>query len=175
MQKPKKKKIIFTVICVLIALYGIHFFRCGLYYVFSSDWERECLGESFPEILIPCDPIDAVRLIPLYSQVDNAMRSTECTSSEEAEQKYGKLYRYTFHDGKTASESHTLLFLTGNVKGDTAYLWISYRQRGYDENGDNTRGSGGGGFLEFIDLIPVRISAEKQNGEWVVTGIREAP
>ena len=50
---------------------GIHFFRCGLYYVFSSDWERECLGESFPEILIPCDPIDAVRLIPLYSQVDN--------------------------------------------------------------------------------------------------------
>ena len=175
MNKPKKKKIIITAICVVIALYGIHFFRCGLYYVFSSDWERECLGESFPEILIPCDPIDAVRLIALYSQVDNAMCSTECTSSEEAEEKYGKLSRYTFHDCKTASESHTLLFLTGNVKGDTAYLWISYRQRGYDENGDNTCGSGGGGFMEFIDLIPVRISAEKQNGQWVVTGIREAP
>ena len=27
--------------------------------------------KNFPEILIPCDPIDAVRLIPLYSQVDN--------------------------------------------------------------------------------------------------------
>lgn len=172
MQKPKKKKIIITVICVLIALYGIHFLRCGLYYVFSSDWERECQGENFPEILIPCDPIDAVRLIPLYCQVNNAMCSTECTSGEEAEEKYGKLYCYTFHDGRTVSETHTLRFLTGNVKGDTAYLWISYRQRGYDENGDNTRGSGGIGLL---DLIPVRISAEKQNGEWVVTGIREAP
>ena len=166
MQKPKKKKIIITVICVLIALYGINFFRCGLYYVFSSDWERECLGESFPEILIPCDPIDAVRLIPLYSQVDNAMCSTECTSSEEAEEKYGKLSRYTFHDGKTASESHTLLFLTGNVKGDTAYMWVRYSQEGYDSSQIRTRGSWG---------IEARISAEKQNGEWVVTGVRETP
>ena len=175
MNKPKKKKIIITAICVVIALYAIHYFRSGLYYVFSSDWERECQGEHFKEFLLPCDPIDAVRLVPLYSQVNNAMCSTECTSSEEAEEKYGKLSRYTFHDCKTASESHTLLFLTGNVKGDTAYLWISYRQRGYDENGDNTSGSGSGGFMEFIDLIPVRISAEKQNGQWVVTGIREAP
>ena len=157
MNKPKKKKIIITAICVVIALYAIHYFRSGLYYVFSSDWERECQGEHFKE------------------SDSSAMCSTECTSSEEAEEKYGKLSRYTFHDCKTASESHTLLFLTGNVKGDTAYLWISYRQRGYDENGDNTSGSGGGGFMEFIDLIPVRISAEKQNGQWVVTGIREAP
>ena len=166
MNKPKKKKIIITAICVVIALYGIHFFRSGLYYVFSSDWERECQGEQFKELLLPCDPIDAVRLVPLYSQVNNAMCSTECTSSEEAEQKYGELYCYTFHDGKTANESHTLLFLTGNVKGDTAYMWVRYSQEGYDSSQIRTRGSWG---------IEARISAEKQNGEWVVTGIRETP
>ena len=166
MNKPKKKKIIITAICVVIALYAIHYFRSGLYYVFSSDWERECQGEHFKELLLPCDPIDAVRLVPLYSQVNNAMCSTECTSSEEAEQKYGELYCYTFHDGKTVSESHTLLFLTENVKGNAAYMWVRYSQEGYDSSQNRTRGSWN---------IESRISAEKQNGEWVVTGIREAP
>ena len=121
MKKPKKKKIIITVICVLIALYGIHFFRCGYKFFINSEWERVTMGEYLHELLIPANPIDAVRLLPLYAQVNDAMSSTECASSEEAEQKYGKLYCYTFHDGRTVSETHTLRFLTGNVKGDTAY------------------------------------------------------
>jgi len=166
MQKPKKKKSIVAALCVLIALYGIHFFRCGYKFFINSEWERVTMGEYLHELLIPANPIDAVRLLPLYAQVNDAMSSTECASSEEAEQKYGELYRYTFHDGKTANESHTLLFLTGNVKGDTAYMWVRYSQEGYDSSQIRTRGSWG---------IEARISAEKQNGEWVVTGIRETP
>ena len=88
MNKPKKKKIIITAICVVIALYGIHFFRSGLYYVFSSDWERECQGEQFKELLLPCDPIDAVRLVPLYSQVNNQLNVRAVKKQSKSTENY---------------------------------------------------------------------------------------
>ncbi|MBQ1546701.1 MAG: hypothetical protein IIZ59_04135 [Clostridia bacterium] len=139
----------------------------GIFYYFTDFVDKEYFGEQYAELLRPCLISDRIRLRDITAKIDEAFSCVEYDSYEDAVPRFGEELAWrTQHRPETVSEWHTLTVITGHISGDNAVLWIKYSDEGYDIDGNLTHGS--------WDIL-TRFTAEKQNGEWVVTDSKEHP
>ncbi len=159
------KRIILCIICTFIA--AITFSSCRN----SADSKTKVpdivLGEELSnELNTPCSEEDRAELQPILDDVEKAF-STVYDSREEAKAEWGEyLCGFTQFKPETAKEEHNIEFLTGKVDGESAYMWFSYRKKEYNSTGELTYTVG-----SEEEPLKSRLTAEKQNGEWIVTGV----
>ena len=114
-------------------------------------------------------PVDHLQAMPVMKLAEEAFSDVDSTS-DEAMQKYGLLYRYGYAEDSytdVVSEKHLLSLWSCRFSGSTGYMWIYYTSMGYDANGNNTSGSA---------RVQALWTLEKNtDGEWVVTHIKEHP
>ena len=113
-------------------------------------------------------PVDHLQAMPVLKLAEEAFSDVNSTR-DEAMQKYGLLDRYGYAEDSYSdivSEKHLLDLWACRFSDSTGYMWIYYTSMGYDANGNNTSGSA---------RVQALWMLEKQNGEWVVTHIKEHP
>lgn len=141
-------------------------------YYRDANWEEDFYGkETYAELKKACSAEDLEALQPVLDLAEEAFSCVD-TDQDEAKERFGKLYIYTYYyNGSVCSEFHVLDFITAKLDGDSGYMWIQYVKRGYDETGECITGSGGIGGHE----VKSRWTLERIDNEWVVTGILEHP
>lgn len=160
------KRKIFGIVCILIA--AVTLSSCGYS---SSDSDVSVpdvvLGEELSnELNTPCSDEDRAELQPILDNVEKAFSSVY-SSREEAKAEWGEyLCGFTQVNPQTVKEEHNIEFLTGKIDGDSAYMWFGYWKKEYDSDGELTLAVG-----SEEEPLKTRLTAEKQNGEWVVTGV----
>ena len=142
------KRIILCIICTFIA--AITFSSCRN----SADSKTKVpdivLGEELSnELNTPCSEEDRAELQPILDDVEKAFSTV-----------VGRIPK-----PETAKEEHSIEFLTGKIDCDNAYMWFSYWKKEYDSDGTLTYTVG-----SEEEPLKSRLTAEKQNGEWIVTG-----
>ncbi len=158
------KRIILCIICTLIAAATLSSCRS------SADSKTNVpdvvLGEELSnELNTPCSEEDRAELQPILDDVEKAFSSVY-DSREEAKAEWGEyLCGLTQFKPETAKEEHSIEFLTGKIDCDNAYMWFSYWKKEYDSDGTLTYTVG-----SEEEPLKSRLTAEKQNGEWIVTG-----
>lgn len=91
-------------------------------------------------------------------------------AKEEAEERFGLLSRYSVTDNKAASQECSLDYIISKVDEKSGYVWVAYTRSILDSEGQLLSSSG-----TEDQRILARWSVEKQNDQWVVTRIQEAP
>lgn len=161
----KKRIITILFACILLAfgIFGIRTLMLHAQYKFPN---QAYFGENYKEIFYPTSPSDWKIANALMKDIDNAFSFVG--SADAAKEKYGVLSRYSIdcEENEKLTEEHKLKFITADFEDNAGYIWIEYSQKAYEDNGDLERGSQG---------ILVRMTAEKKNDNWVITGCREHP
>lgn len=121
-------------------------------------WEEFCNTD--------CREEDKETLEPLLLLADEAM--SFCGTEEEADMRFGTLSTYcpvveaypTMY-----REVHTLVLLKAKLEEDRGYMWISYEQEGWNEQGER---------IYYSEVPAVRWTLYRVDDEWKVSSILEA-
>ena len=129
-------------------------------------YELDYFGEeTYSELREEISDEDREELQLVMELADEAFSSFP-DNEDSAKSKYGALWLYTGYDRdpNTCAEKHSLELETGNVSGNSGYVWVIYTQEYFDQNGKLLAGSW---------KVRSRWTVEKQNDEWKVTKISE--
>lgn len=116
-------------------------------------------SEVYGELDVPCSTEDLKELLPVLDFAEEAF------SHIGEDERFGELSRYCAR-ADSASESHTICFITAALDGDSGYMWVMYSKSCFDENGETLSGTGS---------ATSRWELKRTNGEWTVTDIWEHP
>lgn len=169
----RSRSLSYKIMVTAAVLFTLYYCRCCAVCLtgFVTQWEKDYFGtDVWLELMRPCPFTERLALQPLMSEIDLALSSTGYDYDERKEKFGSYLSSFAYYTSDTVSEKHILRFLTGKIYGNKAYIWIEYKNQGYDSNGKPTNSSGG-----IIGPIRVRLTAEWQDGKWVVTDHKEHP
>ena len=136
------------------------------------DWERDYFGEEiYSELEKPCPEEDREDLLEIYDMFNDAL-SSSFESSEKAEETLGNVLGiYALHEAGTYREDYGVIFLTGDISDETAYVWIEY----WLEDRSTLDGSPALGSGSKDNPVKVRLEAVRNENKWTVVSTNEHP
>lgn len=137
-MKKKFKTILICIIVLLFVSVCLPFLK-GVYYYFYNSGEKDYYGENYNEILHIASLNDRYMSSKVLKQIDDAF--SFIGTKDEADEKFGVLGRYTVDSSRAVSEEHDLKFITANLYDESGYIWVSYSQEIFDDNGNSVGGS----------------------------------
>ena len=162
----------FAVICITAAMV-----LCSCYAKEHSgikmyDWERDYFGEEiYSELEKPCPEDDREDLLEIYDMFNDAL-SSSFESSEKAEETLGNVLGiYALHKAGTYREDYEAVFLTGDISGENAYIWIEY----WLEDRNTLDGSLALCSGSKDNPVKVRVEAVRNENKWTVVSTNEHP
>lgn len=171
-KEPKRKKwplYCFYAAAVLLALAFVIYFT----HTNSLDDEfghtERWFGSQLDEIYDLYDIDDDISE-PLLKQGKAAL--TFIGTAQECED-FGLLSRWCIsleYYPDAASVTATLDCIAARTEDNTGYMWVAYRQKALDKNGELVCSSG-----SKDERILARWSIEKIDGKWCITEIKEGP
>jgi len=169
-RSKRKKKIIKLVICLSVVAVIASVATLAAVLIPRSKYnpnEKYFDPDTFKDIYHICSISDRAALQPVLDEIDEAF--SYFGTSSDCEEKFGELARFcicTDTHPDAVREEHTIEFITGNISGNSGYVWFTYRQIAYDKVGGTTYGAWD---------IPTRVAIEKIDGVWKATEVDEAP
>ena len=157
-----KKKIVknaITIICVLLVISGL---RAALLCVDNP--EKRHFGDEYYEILYPTSLSSYITAIKILKTADDALSTI--TDDETAQKEFGELGDLCITDDEAVGESHRMRLVAAHFWDSKGYVWVRYSSEAYDKDGEISSGSW---------KILARWELEKQDGQWIVKNVNEAP
>lgn len=176
MKNKKSKKVLITIFIIISAIFLFKYisYKFPLFYAASEysiwiDHNPEKANQAFNEMVYAGSLKDRLSVKSVMKKAEQAFSDVDI-DDEEAKEKYGFLSRYCInvgYGGDSTSEKHNIKLVSVKLDGNKGYMWISYSQRGYNEQNVGVCGSSG---------INARWTIKKNaNGEWEVVEIFEHP
>ncbi len=164
--KPWIKVCMFVSLGLLLfagILYGVHYISLDR----EFHHNEEFFGKDTYEELFSLD-VDYGEIKPVLNLAEEAFSFVG--TEEEAQQRFGLLSRYSGSSEENLQRSHQLDCLNAHLDGNKGYIWVAYVQECRDSKGQLVSSSG-----TEDQRILSRWTVEKQNDNWIVTEIKEAP
>ena len=158
-----KKRIIRIGIIVLSALLCVAVLRAALIYYVNYDC-KNYFDSEYKQIVFPTSISDYITAQKVLKNADAALSTI--TTYENAYNQFGELGYLCVTDDDAVSQMHRLRLVAGHFSQDEGYVWVKYTSVAYDVDGAITSGS--------WDIL-AKWELEKQEGQWVVTNVNEAP
>lgn len=158
-----KKRMIRIGVIVLCVLLGITALRAAWIYVGNYSCKKH-YGDEYLQAIYPTSISDYITAQKVLKTAEAALSTI--TTDEKAYEQFGELGYLCLTDGDSVAEKHKLWLVAAHFSKDTGYVWTQYSSEGYDSAGEITVGS--------WDIL-TKWELEKQDGQWVVTNVNEAP
>ena len=158
-----KKRIIRKGVIVLCVLLGITALRAAWIYVGNYSCKKHYENE-YLQAIYPTSISDYITAQKVLKTAETALSTI--TTDEKAYEQFGELGYLCVTDEDAVAEKHKLWLVAARFSEDAGYVWAQYTSEAYDATGEVTSGSW---------KILTKWELEKQDGQWIVTNVNEAP
>lgn len=167
MKNIRNKKLVAVI--VLAAFIGVLLMKFPVWrYFMAQPYEMSFGKETLKELAYSGALTDRRAAREVLVEAEEAF-SAIWLSFEKAEDKFGRLAKYTYTSDSypdAVKEKHKLKLYTAKYEGKSGYLWICFTQEAYDSKGKLISGA-------WDNLARWEIKKDG-NGAWHVSSIMEA-